>query len=105
MSVLLHPSVIVSGAMLIDSFMALSRTQQIVLATLVKAKVASMEASPLADSLAAMMRVLGSIPRELARSELHQAEEEIYATLQIIAARERGEVPPPLVEEWYRDIS
>lgn len=103
MSMLLHPSVVISGALLFDSFMALSHTQQIVLATLIKAKVASLDNTPLCDNLVNMMRVLGSIPRTMTRAELHQAEEEIFTTLQIIAARERGDTQHVIVD-WHRDI-
>lgn len=103
-NVVLHPSVVAAASSFFRDFAQLSATTQIILCTLVQVKAAAMRDTPLAENLTGIMRVMGQAHSIRDTEDLERATDEIYATLQTMAAREAGE-GQPAVEAWWRDIS
>lgn len=105
--ILLHPSVISAARGLFRNWGALSETTQLILCTLIQVRLLARSDLPLPESLAGTMRVLGSLSQAAPRQELDTAYSEIYATLEAIAARERGEASREWAagEVWFRETS
>lgn len=105
-NLILHPSVVAAATQLFRNFAELSAADQIILCTLIQVRAQARDGSPLAESLAEELRIIGEAPYGAPREELDTAKYEVYATLQAIAARERGDTTGvPMYETWCRDIS
>lgn len=103
LNVILHPTVVAAASSFFRDFSQLSATSQIILCTLVQVKAAAMRDTPLAENLAGIMRVMGSAHNLTDRADIERATDEIYATLQTMAARDGCDAAA--VEAWWRDIS
>lgn len=105
-NIIFHPSAAANAQAMIDNWKALSTTSQLVLCTLLQVRSEARKDTPLAEQLCGLARILGHVGQVASREDLSQATAEVYATLQTMAARERGDdCDLATYDTWFRDIS